>query len=117
MLGRVFEGVMEPEARHGSGTFYTPVHLVSQLVDATLEAYLSSRLGCSLEAAAEHVGTPDANVRRLVAEVTVLDPAVGSGRPRSSAARRIGWTSMIRVRWSRPGRTVSQESHAAFEQT
>ena len=79
MLGRVFEGVMEPEARHGSGTFYTPVHLVSQLVDATLEAFLAGQLGCSLETAAEQLGTPDANVRRLVAEVTVLDPAVGSG--------------------------------------
>src|SRR5262249_58992916 len=51
MLGRVFEGVKEPEARHGSGTFYTPVHLVSQLVDATLEGYLASRLDCSLDAA------------------------------------------------------------------
>ncbi|HEU5153104.1 MAG TPA: N-6 DNA methylase, partial [Gemmatimonadales bacterium] len=79
MLGRVFEGVMEPEARHGSGTFYTPVHLVSQLVDATLEAYLASRLDCPLETAAERLGTPDPTVRRLVAEVTVLDPAVGSG--------------------------------------
>jgi hypothetical protein len=79
MLGRVFEGVMEPEARHGSGTFYTPVHLVSQLVDATLQAYVASQLGCSLESAAERLGTSDPLVRRLLSEVTVLDPAVGSG--------------------------------------
>ena len=79
MLGRVFEGVMEPEARHGSGTFYTPAHLVSQLVDATLEAYLASRLGCSLETASERLVCPSDEVCRLLTDVTVLDPAVGSG--------------------------------------
>ena len=41
MLGRVFEGVMAPEARHASGTFYTPAALVGSVLDAALVALIS----------------------------------------------------------------------------
>ena len=34
MLGRVFEGLMEPEERRARGAFFTPAALVRQLVDA-----------------------------------------------------------------------------------
>jgi hypothetical protein len=79
MLGRVFEGVMAPEVRHASGTYYTPSSLVGSVLGAALGAWIAGRLGCS-EAEAERRladGTPEA--RRLVGGVTLLDPAAGSG--------------------------------------
>ncbi len=60
MLGRVFEGLMDPEQRHRSGTYYTPASLVQRLVDFALTVH------------GEHSGVP-------LADVTMLDPAVGSG--------------------------------------
>ena len=60
MLGRVFEGLMDPERRHRSGTYYTPAALVQRLVEAALAVHR------------EHSGVS-------LADVTVLDPAVGSG--------------------------------------
>src|SRR5213078_3416421 len=45
MLGRVFEGVMDPDDRRASGSYYTPAALVRELVRAALEAALVSRCG------------------------------------------------------------------------
>ena len=45
MLGRVFEGVMAPDVRHASGTFYTPASLVGSVLDASLIALIGERLG------------------------------------------------------------------------
>lgn len=80
MLGRVFEGVMDPLERRGSGTFYTPASLVQEVVRAGLVATLEHRYGLDAAAATAWVydgqrppHAPD--LRRL----TVLDPAVGSG--------------------------------------
>ncbi|PYP33403.1 MAG: hypothetical protein DMD49_03420 [Gemmatimonadetes bacterium] len=80
MLGRVFEGVMDPEERKRSGSYYTPATLVRELVRAGLEAVLVTRLGVAPGAAERwvHDGespAPAPELRRL----TVLDPAVGSG--------------------------------------
>ncbi len=60
MLGRVFEGLMDPEQRHRSGTYYTPASLVQRLVDFVITVH------------GEHSSVP-------LTDVTVLDPAVGSG--------------------------------------
>jgi len=60
MLGRVFEGVMDPEQRHRSGTYYTPAALVHRLVDVALATH------------ATHSAVP-------LTDITLLDPAVGSG--------------------------------------
>ena len=60
MLGRVFEGLMDPERRHRSGTYYTPATLVQRVVDSALAIHR------------DHSGV-------ALADVTVLDPAVGSG--------------------------------------
>src|SRR6185295_10180739 len=79
MLGRVFEGVMEPELRRQSGTFYTPATLVHRLVKAALIALLAERLGCSEGRAERHLADRSAPARRALRTVTVLDPAVGSG--------------------------------------
>lgn len=79
MLGRVFEGLMAPDVRRASGAFYTPARLVARLVDSGLVAWLSQRLGCPRVEAARRLERPDAPVARLLACITVLDPAVGSG--------------------------------------
>ena len=79
MLGRVFEGVMEPAARRRSGTFYTPAHLVDGLVRAALIAWLPGELGCSEERAERMLVERDPAARRVLRRITILDPAVGSG--------------------------------------
>jgi hypothetical protein len=80
MLGRVFEGVMEPGERHASGSYYTPASLVREIVRAGLEAALVAQFGLSPKVAARwvHEGiapTPSPRLQRF----TVLDPAAGSG--------------------------------------
>jgi hypothetical protein len=79
MLGRVFEGVMEPAARRRSGTFYTPASLVDSLVVAALASWLAARLGCSEDRAERRLRERDATTRAALRRVTILDPAVGSG--------------------------------------
>jgi Eco57I restriction-modification methylase len=79
MLGRVFEGVMEPDLRHRSGTFYTPAALVRSLVHAGLVALLSERLDCPESRAARYLADRAAPARRVLKDVRLLDPAVGSG--------------------------------------
>jgi len=80
MLGRVFEGVMDPTQRRTSGSYYTPAALVREIVRAGLEATLVSRLGLGPATAARwiHEGIPPSPVPD-VRTLTVLDPAAGSG--------------------------------------
>ena len=80
MLGRVFEGVMDPAERRASGSYYTPAALVREIVRAGLEAALVSRLGVNPGAAARwiHQGIPPDPAPDLHG-LTVLDPAAGSG--------------------------------------
>jgi hypothetical protein len=80
MLGRVFEGVMDPAERRATGSYYTPAALVRGIVRAGLEAVLVSRVGLSGAAAARWIyeglaPNPAPDLRAL----TVLDPAAGSG--------------------------------------
>jgi hypothetical protein len=80
MLGRVFEGVMDPDERKRSGSYYTPATLVRDLIRAGLEAALVSRVGLARDAAERWIYSgqpplPMPDLRRF----TVLDPAVGSG--------------------------------------
>jgi hypothetical protein len=79
MLGRVFEGVMDPVARRRSGTFYTPAALVRGLVRTALAAHLDQVLRCG-ERDAEHLlAEPSPAARRVLEGLSLLDPAVGSG--------------------------------------
>jgi hypothetical protein len=80
MLGRVFEGVMDPAERRSSGSYYTPAALVREIVRAGLEATLVHRVGIGANAAARWIyeglaPNPAPDLRGL----TVLDPAAGSG--------------------------------------
>ncbi|MGH7627971.1 MAG: hypothetical protein ACREOF_00975, partial [Gemmatimonadales bacterium] len=73
MLGRVFEGVMEPVARRRSGTFYTPAPLVHALVRAALAAWLAPRARCSEERADRLLDDRDRFTRRALRRLTILD--------------------------------------------
>lgn len=104
MLGRVFEGVMAPEARHASGTFYTPASLVERVLDAALIALIAGRLGCGESEAERRMGEADPAVADLLNSITLLDPAVGSGAFLLGALERLagkakGLGAAARKRW------------------
>ncbi len=90
MLGRVFEGVMEPEDRRASGTFYTPASLVRDLVEASSIALLASRLDCSDADAARRFRSEHPAAHAALASATILDPACGSGAFLLGALERFG---------------------------
>jgi hypothetical protein len=79
MLGRVFEGVMAPDERHASGTYYTPAALVEQMLGNGLSALIAGRLGCSQAEADRRLADRDEVARRVARGLRILDPAVGSG--------------------------------------
>jgi hypothetical protein len=79
MLGRVFEGVMHPAARSRSGSFYTPAALVHETLDAGLAALAVERLGIGAAEAARRLAAREPRIGAALADITVLDPACGSG--------------------------------------
>jgi hypothetical protein len=79
LLGRVFEGVMHPVERKQQGAFFTPPALVDALLRQALACHLAPKLGRSEEAIERSLDDPDGALRRILLDVTVLDPAVGSG--------------------------------------
>jgi hypothetical protein len=79
MLGRVFEGVMAPDERRASGTYYTPAALVRELLDQALIPLLAERLGCSETETEHRLTSGERSVWRVVRTLRVLDPSVGSG--------------------------------------
>lgn len=76
MLGHVFESLMEQSERSRTGSFYTPRPVVDHLVGRAVGAWLDDD---RLEADAQL--TPERQERILdrLRNVTVLDPACGSG--------------------------------------
>jgi hypothetical protein len=79
MLGHVFEGVMAPDQRRASGTYYTPAALVHELMGEGLAARVSERLSCSQAEAERRLADGEEAARRAVRRIRILDPAVGSG--------------------------------------
>ncbi len=79
MLGRVFEGVMEPGARKQSGTYYTPRGLVHSVLDAALAGFVGGRLGVPDADALRRLSAGDERAVGLLDDITILDPAAGSG--------------------------------------
>lgn len=79
MLGRVFEGVMAPDERHATGTYYTPDALVRAVLHDGLATWLSAQFGIGWSAATARLDNPDRETRRALRGVRLLDPAVGSG--------------------------------------
>ncbi|MDQ3137055.1 MAG: Eco57I restriction-modification methylase domain-containing protein, partial [Gemmatimonadota bacterium] len=79
MLGRVFEGVMAPDVRRASGTYYTPAALVRAVLDAALTALVAGRTGCSEAEAERRLHERQPTLGTLLAGIALLDPAAGSG--------------------------------------
>ena len=115
MLGRVFEGVMDPEDRRSSGSYYTPAPLVREMVRAGLEAALTSRLALPPTVAARwvHESVPP-NPAPDLRGLTVLDPAVGSGAFLLGALDEI--VALRRVAGDGPVRAVKRDvlAHSLF---
>src|SRR5206468_2536259 len=115
MLGRVFEGVMDPADRRASGSYYTPAALVRELVRAALEAALVSRCGLSPGAAERwvHRGEPPARPPD-VTRLRLCDPAVGSGAFLLGALEEL--TALRRAIGDGPARVVRRQvlAHSLF---
>jgi hypothetical protein len=79
MLGRVFEGVMEPGERHATGSYYTPAALVEAMLRDALAVWLERRARLTGPEARRRLDDPDLETRRMLREIKLLDPAVGSG--------------------------------------
>lgn len=87
MLGKVFEELVT--GRHDTGSYYTPRPVVAFMCREALKGYLESRnTGASPEAIRAFVDEADRSIIDLdarpavavaLAEVTVVDPACGSG--------------------------------------
>lgn len=97
MLGRVFEALMESGERAESGTFYTPRPLVDRLVADAISTWcadgdreLAARLRARLEGVHDAIGRHEASgLLAKLREITVIDPACGSGAFLLSAMRAI----------------------------
>ena len=79
MLGRVFEGVMAPDARRATGTYYTPAALVRALVEAAVVGLVAGRAGCPESEAERRLADRDPAIVAQLDSVSLLDPAAGSG--------------------------------------
>jgi Eco57I restriction-modification methylase len=80
MLGKAFESLMASRDRKGSGAFYTPHTLVSRVTEAALERLsVTSPSTCYSSSLAESAELARRSVQRQLTEVTILDPACGSG--------------------------------------
>ncbi|MEN8216616.1 MAG: TaqI-like C-terminal specificity domain-containing protein [Pseudomonadota bacterium] len=89
MLGKVLENLLEAEARHASGTYYTPRSIVAYMCRETLYRHLSAHLSRDgFNQLIETASTGDtAPLEPKLAKVLndqldqlkILDPAVGSG--------------------------------------
>ena len=79
MLGRVFEGVMAPDARRATGTYYTPAALVRALVETAVVGLIAGRGGCSESVAERGLAQRDPTMLARLDGLTLLDPAAGSG--------------------------------------
>lgn len=93
LLGKVFENLYQADERHKTGAYYTPREIVHYMCRQTLDGYLRERTGISqvdidwlreeaLDWTVSDLRLDTALVGKLEAalhEVTILDPAVGSG--------------------------------------
>ena len=79
LLGRVFEGVMHPAERKQQGTYFTPPALVRGMLREALACHLAPILGRTEAETDRGLDDPDSELRHRMSELTLLDPAVGSG--------------------------------------
>lgn len=77
-VGITIEGDTSGHARKTTGSYYTPDSLVQELIKSALDPVIKARIGSRPEAPTE-----------ALLELTVLDPACGSGHFLLAAARRL----------------------------
>jgi adenine-specific DNA-methyltransferase len=78
MLGRAFESLMASPDRRRTGAFFTPFALVERITNAGLEATLGDDAADFL-AGCTPTGKRRTLLRSRLSELTILDPACGSG--------------------------------------
>ena len=97
--------VMAGNERKSTGSYYTPTSLIDCLLDSALDPVLDDAQK-QAEVAATNVGTdPSLTIAEALLEVTVCDPACGSGHFLVAAARRIA-KRLAAVREHNPEPTV-----------
>jgi hypothetical protein len=80
MLGKAFESLMASRDRKGTGAFYTPHLLVARVAEAALQRMASiSPSTCYAASMSESAEVTRRSRLRALAELTILDPACGSG--------------------------------------
>lgn len=88
MLGHVFESLMSQDARRSTGSYYTPMPLARTLAKESFEYWLIQNGHLTEDEARQGIALGDfgflsvERARKLdlaIADMTVLDPAVGSG--------------------------------------
>ncbi|HKW46117.1 MAG TPA: N-6 DNA methylase [Gemmatimonadaceae bacterium] len=80
MLGKAFESLMSNRDRKGSGSFYTPQGLVARVADAAFSRALAvSPDTCHAASIAEWSDVRRRSVSGRLRDLTILDPACGSG--------------------------------------
>jgi len=80
MLGKAFESLMARRDRKGSGSFYTPHSLVARVADAALARALAvSPATCHVASVAELSDVTRSALMERLQNITILDPACGSG--------------------------------------
>lgn len=79
LMGRVFEGVMHPEQRRDSGTYFTPGALAPAVLRDAFTIHLARRLARSEAEVERALPDPDPELRAAMLSTRLLDPACGSG--------------------------------------
>lgn len=77
-VGLTDDGSSDGNARKTSGSYYTPDSLVQQLLDTALDPVIEQRVAANPE-----------NPTQAILDITVIDPACGSGHFLLGAARRL----------------------------
>lgn len=78
MLGRAFESLMISDERRRTGAFFTPFSLVERVTSSGLEIAIGEQLAHALDARALTANQRQ-DARMRLRELSILDPACGSG--------------------------------------
>lgn len=79
LLGRVFEGVMFPDARRAAGAFYTPPRLVEAMLRDAFVELLTIRFSDTPDVIRDRFERNDPSLDPALRTLRILDPAAGSG--------------------------------------
>ncbi len=121
-VGSILEQLDAPDRRHSQGKFYTPKHVVFRMVHETLIAKLQEHVNeknqlemplRSLEDLLTNISINSTTVREMLndlLQITLLDPAVGSGHFLEAAARVLTSTFVTLLQHLKQARNDYHES-------